>query len=183
MPKAPLIIHSEPCGRRGGGHLLQTRLCSHDRNPIRLYELVIHPTRTIVKHRPWLHFFRYLAVLPFVLQSNTPQACPRGVLAGVSVQLQLPYLLPACSETFCAHILSVVLRQFSRPVAIGLLAGVGGAAALSQILRRQLYGISNLDLITDIAAIGFFIVTAAVASLWPARRALRVDPIRALRYD
>jgi hypothetical protein len=35
-----------------------------------------------------------------------------------------------------AHILAVVLRQFSRPVAAGLLVGVGGAAALSGLLRR-----------------------------------------------
>lgn len=82
-----------------------------------------------------------------------------------------------------AHIISVVFSQFSRPVLIGLILGVGGAAGLSQVLRRQLYGISNLDLIAYVAAIGFFIVTAALASLWPARRALRVNPIRALRYD
>ncbi len=82
-----------------------------------------------------------------------------------------------------AHILSVVLRQFSRPVAIGLLAGVGGAAALSQILRRQLYGISNLDLTTYVAAIGFFIVTAGVASLLasPPRLACRSHSRSSLR--
>src|SRR5450755_1808158 len=82
-----------------------------------------------------------------------------------------------------ADILAVVLRQFSRPVAVGLLAGVGGAAALSGLLRRQLFGISDLDLGAYLGAMGVFAVTVALAALWPARRALRVDPMRALRHE
>jgi predicted permease len=82
-----------------------------------------------------------------------------------------------------SHILSVVLRQFSRPVVAGLLVGVAGAAALSGLLRGQLYGISNLDPMAYLGAIGVFAVTVAVAALWPARRALRVDPMRALRHE
>jgi predicted permease len=82
-----------------------------------------------------------------------------------------------------SHILSVVLRQFSVPVGIGLLLGVGGAAALSQFLRGVLYGVSNLDPITYLGAIAVFLVTVALAALLPARRALRIDPLRALRYE
>lgn len=82
-----------------------------------------------------------------------------------------------------AHVLSVVLRQFSLPVAAGLLVGLAGAAALSQILRRLLYGISNLDPIAYLAAIGVFAVIVALAALLPARRALRIEPVRALRYE
>jgi predicted permease len=80
-------------------------------------------------------------------------------------------------------VLGSVLRQFSRPVILGLLIGVAGAAGLSQLLRRELYGISNLDPIAYLAAIGVFAGTALLAALWPARRALRVDPLRALRYE
>ena len=82
-----------------------------------------------------------------------------------------------------AHVLSIVLRQFGRTVTLGLVAGVIGAAALSQLLRRELYGISNLDPTTYLAAIAIFSVVAAVAALLPARRALRIDPMLALRYD
>ncbi len=82
-----------------------------------------------------------------------------------------------------SRVLSAVLRQFALPVAVGLVAGVGGAAALSQILRRQLYGVSHLDPVAYFAAVGVFALTAAIAALLPARRALKVDPLRALRYE
>ena len=81
------------------------------------------------------------------------------------------------------HVLRVVLQRLSLPVAVGLVLGIGGAAALSQVLRQQLFGISNLDPFTYIGAVGVFAVTAAVAALVPARRALRIDPLRALRWE
>ena len=82
-----------------------------------------------------------------------------------------------------SHVLGIVLLQFSRPVVVGLVVGVGGAAALSQILRRNLYGISHLDPVAYAAAVGIFIVVATLGALLPARRALQVDPLRALRYE
>ena len=81
------------------------------------------------------------------------------------------------------QVLSVVLRQFSRPVVAGLIVGLGGAAALSQVLRGRLYGISNFDPATYLAAIAIFLVTVTFAALLPARRALRIDPLSALRHE
>ena len=81
------------------------------------------------------------------------------------------------------HVISVVLRQFAGPITAGLLVGVGGAAALSQLLRRQLYGIGGLDPVAYLSAIGLFVATVALAALLPARRALRVDPMLALRQE
>jgi hypothetical protein len=82
-----------------------------------------------------------------------------------------------------SHVLSVVLRQLSRPVVAGLLLGIAGAAGMSQVMRRQLYGVSNLDPLAYGAAIGLFVITVVVTALVPARRALRVDPLKALRYE
>jgi predicted permease len=80
-------------------------------------------------------------------------------------------------------VVSVVLRQFSVSVAAGLIVGVAGAAALSNVLRGLLYGISNFDFMAYLGAIVVFVVIVAAAALLPARRALSVDPMRALRYE
>ena len=92
-----------------------------------------------------------------------------------------PYLL--CLGRVDAGKGTVVLRQFSVPAAAGLIVGVAGAAALSNVLRGLLYGVSNLDAAAYLGAIAIFAVTVAVAAIWPARRALRLDPMRALRYE
>lgn len=82
-----------------------------------------------------------------------------------------------------SHVLSAVLGQLLRPVLAGLLVGIGVAAALSHVLRQVLYGVSNFDPIAYLAAIGIFVVIVALAGLLPARLALRVDPIIALRCE
>jgi predicted permease len=81
------------------------------------------------------------------------------------------------------HVLSVVLRQFLMPVLCGAIAGAAVTAAVSQFLRKILYGISNLDPIGYAGGIGVLIAIATVAALLPARRALRVDPVRALHEE
>ena len=78
------------------------------------------------------------------------------------------------------EVLASVLRQFSWPVVCGLVAGVSLTAALSQVLRRVLYGVSHLDPLSYVAGIGMLIAIIAVAALLPARRALRLDVARAL---
>jgi len=82
-----------------------------------------------------------------------------------------------------SQVVAVVLRQFAVPVLIGLLAGVAGATAFSQVLRGRLFGISHLDPAAYLSAIAVFLVTSTVAALLPARRALRVDPVTALRSE
>ena len=82
-----------------------------------------------------------------------------------------------------AHVLSAVLRQFLWPVIIGLVLGLVGSAALSQALRVMLFGISNLDPLSYASGLGILITIATAAALLPARRALSVDPMRALHYE
>jgi predicted permease len=82
-----------------------------------------------------------------------------------------------------SHVIRAILAQFLRPVALGVLLGATGAAALSQLLRHALYGISSLDPVSYSAAIGLLVAISAIAALVPARRALRVDPMRALRHE
>lgn len=70
-----------------------------------------------------------------------------------------------------------------RPVLIGGLAGVAGCAAVSHVLSSMLFGLSSHDPIAFISVPLFLLVVALVASYIPARRAMCVDPIVALRYE
>lgn len=81
------------------------------------------------------------------------------------------------------HILRSLCSQFGGTIIGGLVVGVLGAAGLAQLLRRELYGLSTIDPIAYISAIVLFLFAVGLAALWPARRALRVDPLVALRCD
>jgi ABC-type antimicrobial peptide transport system permease subunit len=81
------------------------------------------------------------------------------------------------------HVLSSVLRQLRGPVVAGLLGGIGGGMALSKVLRGVLYGVSNVDPAAYVAAILVFGGAMALAAVLPARRALCVDPMLALRHE
>lgn len=82
-----------------------------------------------------------------------------------------------------ADVLAAVLRQFCWPVGFGLVAGVAGAAGLSRVLRKVLYGVSALDALSYVSAIALLVAIVFVAALWPARRALKIDPMRALHCE
>jgi ABC-type antimicrobial peptide transport system permease subunit len=81
------------------------------------------------------------------------------------------------------QVLASVLGQFSWPVLAGLAVGSGITAALSHILRRALYGVSNLDPLSYGAAIAVLLGIIALAALVPARRALKLDIARALHQE
>jgi putative ABC transport system permease protein len=80
-------------------------------------------------------------------------------------------------------ILSLVLAGALKPVAAGLVVGVAAAGALARTLDRLVYGISTTDPLTFLALPAVLAVVALLASAIPALRALRVDPMTALRVD
>jgi putative ABC transport system permease protein len=77
----------------------------------------------------------------------------------------------------------LVLRQAMRPVVIGGAIGIVGAAGVSQVLSRVLYGIGAHDPIAFVGVPLFLVGVALLASYLPARRASRLDPIEALRHE
>jgi predicted permease len=80
-------------------------------------------------------------------------------------------------------VLAMVLRQSMTLVAGGLAAGVLGALALTRLLREALYGLTPTDPKTY-AGVSLLFVTVALAAMYlPARRAVRIDPVTALRHE
>jgi putative ABC transport system permease protein len=80
-------------------------------------------------------------------------------------------------------ILRQVLGQGTRLALIGITIGVGVALAATHALASSLYGVTPTDPATFLAVAMLFGLVAVVASYIPARRAMRVDPIVALRYE
>ena len=76
-----------------------------------------------------------------------------------------------------------MLRRTLPPVALGGVMGILAAAASARLLRTLLFDVRPFDLPTYLAMIVTFGVVAGLASLIPAQRAVRADPLRALRCE
>jgi putative ABC transport system permease protein len=80
-------------------------------------------------------------------------------------------------------ILGLILRESIRPVLAGLLVGMFLAVGASYLLRGILYGLGTVDAISFVGVSLLFLAIALLAAYPPSRRAMRVDPMVALRYE
>jgi predicted permease len=79
--------------------------------------------------------------------------------------------------------LRMVLRQSFTLVAAGVALGILASVGLTRLLGTLLYNVQTTDVLTYAGVIGLLIVAASLASYLPARRAMKVDPMVALRYE
>jgi putative ABC transport system permease protein len=80
-------------------------------------------------------------------------------------------------------VLSLVLCQGVKLVLIGSAIGLAGAFGATRFVSSLLYGVSGTDPIT-IASVSWLLLLVALFASWlPARRAMKVDPMKALRYE
>jgi putative ABC transport system permease protein len=81
------------------------------------------------------------------------------------------------------HVLKLVLGQSLVMLVIGTVVGLAGAFALTRLMRTLLFEITATDSLTYVSVIGILAVVALLACYIPARRAAKVDPLVALRYE
>jgi ABC-type antimicrobial peptide transport system permease subunit len=82
-----------------------------------------------------------------------------------------------------SSVIWLVMKEVLILLTIGLVVGVPSALALGRFVGSQLYGIKATDPWIAVASTLLLTVVALMAGLIPARRASRIDPILALRYE
>jgi predicted permease len=81
------------------------------------------------------------------------------------------------------HVMQMVVRQAASLAAIGIVIGLGGAFALTRLLKTLLFGVGVTDAVTFAAAPLGIMLVVLVATFVPAIRATRISPVVALRYE
>jgi predicted lysophospholipase L1 biosynthesis ABC-type transport system permease subunit len=82
-----------------------------------------------------------------------------------------------------ADVLRMVLRDGMKLAGIGIALGILGLLVATRLLQSQLYSVKATDLLTLASAVAGIAAVAAAACYFPARRAMRVDPLVALRHE
>ncbi len=75
------------------------------------------------------------------------------------------------------------VRKLLIQLAVGVSVGLAGAVGVGTVMQTLLFGVGAYDPVTLVGIAAILSAAAAIACYWPTRRATRVDPIVALRYE
>jgi hypothetical protein len=117
-----------------------------------------------------LSMVQFRSITPLRMSPELPSQLPGPPSPDGGAQPEWPFI-------------NYVSRDFLTVMGVRVVAGLAGAAALTRYLEGMLFGLTPLDPATFVAVALLFIVVAVGAADAPARRAMRVDPIIALRAE
>ena len=83
----------------------------------------------------------------------------------------------------CIRDSTMILGQGVRTILIGVAIGLAGSLVLTRTVKSLLFGVTATDPLTFAAVVLLLVTAALLACYIPARRATRVDPMVALRYE
>ncbi len=133
-----------------------------------------------------------LAARRFLLGLLTTFSALAILLAGIGLYAVLAYSVQQRKQEIgirmtmgagSSEILWIVLRECLAIACFGIAAGLVGAIWSSAFLESMLFGVTGADWLSYTAAVSLIVAIAVGASLIPALRASRVDPVSALRYE
>ena len=129
---------------------------------------------------------RYLTMLISMLAATALALGAIGIYGVVSHAVSArrrEFGLRAALGASPRQLFGLILGQAARLTAIGLVLGLAGAFAVSRLLQQLLYETEATDLAAYAVTISTIAIVAALATLGPARRAGRVDPLTSLRNE
>jgi ABC-type antimicrobial peptide transport system permease subunit len=168
-------------------------------DPRALVSTILKETATVDKHLPIVNAVTFREYMQEVLARERSMA---GLLASLSILGMFLaavglYAAVAYRVNRRTHeigirmalgarrgdVLRLVLAQGLRLSGVGAAVGLTGALAASRLISRFIYGVAPTDPLSYVASILVAISVALLACYFPARRATKVDPMEALRYE
>jgi putative ABC transport system permease protein len=134
-------------------------------------------SRSVARPRFYMSLLTLFAAVALLLSATGIFGVMSYTVAQQSKEIGIRMALGAKS----GDVLRSVVGRAVSLAAVGVLAGVAAALLLGSVIRNQLFGVKVFDPATLATVVAVLLISAVCASLMPAMRAARIDPIRAFR--